>query len=256
MGLPKPASTNLVSFDDWPYPKRCAHRGAGKLAPENTLAAIRHGASLGYRMFEFDAKLSGDGVALLMHDATLERTSNGHGRVAGKGFGELSQLDAGSWHSPAFAGESIPSLERVARWLNANHCLANIEIKPCPGREAETGAAIALEARRLFAGQDVAPLLTSFSEIALDAARQAAPELARGLLVDQLPGDWVARCKRLGCVAINPQYSQLSREMIALAHAEGLRVATYTVNDVELAERFIGWGLDVLITDIIDHIKA
>ena len=118
MGLPKPASKSLVSFDAWPYPKRCAHRGAGKLAPENTLAAFRHGASFGYKMFEFDAKLSGDGVALLMHDPTLERTSNGLGRVAGKTFGELSQLDAGSWHSAAYAGETIPSLEAIARWLN------------------------------------------------------------------------------------------------------------------------------------------
>lgn len=255
MGLPKPAPPTPVRFDTWPYPKRCAHRGAGKLAPENTLAAFRHGAGFGYRMFEFDAKLSADGVALLMHDPTLERTSNGRGRVAGKSFGELSQLDAGSWHSPAFAGESIPSLERIARWLNANHCVANIEIKPCPGREAETGAAIALEARHLFAGRDIPPLLTSFSEAALEAARQAASELPRGLLVNQLPGDWVARCKRLSCVAIDSHFSQLSREMIALAHAEGLRVAAYTVNDVELAERFTGWGLDVLITDIVDHIK-
>jgi glycerophosphoryl diester phosphodiesterase len=255
MGLPKTASASLVSFDNWPYRKRCAHRGAGKLAPENTLAAFRHGAGLGYRMFEFDAKLSADGVVLLMHDPTLERTSNGQGRVAGKTFGELSQLDAGSWHSPAFAGESIPSLERVARWLNANRCLANIEIKPCPGRETETGAAIALEARRLFEGQEIPPLLTSFSESALEAARQAAPELPRGLLVNQLPKDWVARCKRLDCVVIDPHFSQLSREMIALAHAEGLRVATYTVNEVELAERFSGWGLDILITDIVDHIK-
>ncbi len=255
MGSSKPDSTSLVRFDSWPYPKRCAHRGAGQLAPENTLAAFRHGAGFGYKMFEFDAKLSGDGVALLMHDATLERTSNGRGRVAGKSFGELSQLDAGSWHSTAFAGESIPSLERIARWLNANHCLANIEIKPCPGREAETGAAIALEAKHLFAGQEVPPLLTSFSETALESARDAVPELPRGLLVNQLPGDWVARCKRLGCVAIDPHFSQLSRDMIALAHAEGLRVATYTVNDVELAERFGGWGLDVLITDIVDHIR-
>ncbi len=255
MGLPKPASKSLVSFDAWPYPKRCAHRGAGKLAPENTLAAFRHGASFGYKMFEFDAKLSGDGVALLMHDPTLERTSNGLGRVAGKTFGELSQLDAGSWHSAAYAGETIPSLEAIARWLNANHCLANIEIKPCPGRDAETGAAIALEAQRLFAGQSIPPLLSSFSELALEAARQAVPELPRGLLVNQLSSDWVARCKRLECVAIDPHYSQLSREMIALAHAEGLRVATYTVNDLEMAERLTSWGLDVLITDIVDRIK-
>ncbi len=247
---------SLVSFDRWPYLKRCAHRGAGKLAPENTLAALRHGASFGYRFFEFDAKLSGDGVAMLMHDDTLERTSNGAGRVAGKSFGELSQLDAGGWHSPAFAGEGIPSLARIVRWILANGGQANIEIKPCPGREAETGAAIALEARALFAGQGVPPLLTSFSEIALEAARAAASELPRGLLCEELPVDWVARCKALGCLVIDPHYGQLSRQMITQAHAEGLRVATYTVNDPAVAERLMSWGLDILITDLVDRIKA
>lgn len=255
MGIPSPAPDSLVSFSNWPYLKRCAHRGAGKLAPENTLAAIRHGAALGYRFFEFDAKLSGDGVALLMHDATLERTSNGIGRVAGKTFGELAQIDAGSWHSAAYAGEGIPTLAQACTWLIANRCQANIEIKPCPGREAETGAAIALEARRLFAGQQVPPLLTSFSEVALEAARRVAPELPRGLLCTELPLDWVRRCKDLGCVAIDPHHGQLTREILLQAHAEGLRVATYTVNDPGIAEQLTVWGLDVLITDLVDRIK-
>ena len=78
-----------VDFGHWPYPAQVAHRGAGKLAPENTLAAIRHGASLGYRMFEFDVKLSGDGVLVLMHDALVDRTTNGTGRVASLGYSEL-----------------------------------------------------------------------------------------------------------------------------------------------------------------------
>ena len=81
----------------WPYPTHWAHRGAGKLAPENTLAAIRHGASLGYRMFEFDVKLSGDGVPFLLHDATLERTTSGAGVAGALTWSHLSALDAGGW---------------------------------------------------------------------------------------------------------------------------------------------------------------
>ena len=254
MGIPTASPAPKVTFENWPYPRRCAHRGAGKLAPENTLAAFRHGASFGYRLFEFDAKLSADGVAILMHDPTLERTSNGQGRVASKTFGELAQLDAGSWHSPTFAGEGIPSLERVLRWLGANACLANIEIKPCPGKEAETGAAIALEARRLARLFAHPPLLTSFSEVALQFAREAAPELPRGLLCTTLPKDWIARCKALGCVIIEPHFAQLSKEMIEEAHAHQLRVATYTVNDATVAEQLARWGLDVLITDAVDII--
>lgn len=135
----------------WPYPRAIAHRGAGKLAPENTLAAFRHGAGFGYRMFEFDVKLSGDGVAVLLHDATLERTTSGHGRIDALSFGQIAQLDAGSWHSPAFAGEPVPTLAAVARYLRANGLLANIEIKPVPGTEWRTGAALALDARTLWA---------------------------------------------------------------------------------------------------------
>ncbi|MDO8250569.1 MAG: glycerophosphodiester phosphodiesterase family protein, partial [Rhodoferax sp.] len=97
-----------VTHDNWPYPRWVAHRGAGKLAPENTLAAFRLGASHGYRMFECDVKLSADGVPFLLHDTTLQRTTNavahlGTGRtsaVAGDHpWNTLSQLDAGSWHS-------------------------------------------------------------------------------------------------------------------------------------------------------------
>ena len=115
----------------WSYPSHCAHRGAGKLAPENTLAAIRHGAGLGYRMFEFDVKLSSDGALVLMHDPMVERTTDGRGRVASFTLGELARLDAGGWHSPAYAGEGVPTLARVAHWLRANECnsLSNVHDK-------------------------------------------------------------------------------------------------------------------------------
>jgi glycerophosphoryl diester phosphodiesterase len=254
MNQPRNSSLGPVNFDHWPYPKTCAHRGAGKLAPENTLAAFRLGASLGYTMFEFDVKLSRDGFAMLMHDDGMERTTDGQGPFARKDFSELVQLDAGAWHSPRFAGEVIPTLQGVSRWLAANGCVANIEIKPCPGREVETGARVAQEARRLFVDHAFAPLLSSFDEVALWQAKQVAPELPRALLVEALPSDWIARCRRLGCVAIHPHFSQLSEAMIGQAHAEGLRVGSYTVNEPELAVRFLSWGLDVLITDNLDGI--
>jgi glycerophosphoryl diester phosphodiesterase len=239
----------------WPYPRHCAHRGAGKLAPENTLAALRLGASLGYRMFEFDAKLSGDGTLILMHDSTLDRTTSGRARVSARSLGELMKLDAGSWHSAAYAGEGIPTLWRTGTWLLANGLMANIEIKPCPGREAETGAAVAIEAAQLWRAAPAAPLLSSFSVAALEAARGASPQLPRALLVDQLPADWLQCCQALGCVALNVQHQRLSRELIAEAHQAGLRVMTYTVNDVARAGELFGWGLDCLITDAVDLIR-
>src|SRR5688572_8506871 len=101
-------------MDAWPYPRWVAHRGAGKLAPENTLAAFRLGAQHGYRMFECDVKLSADGVPFLLHDATLERTTNGAGVGGDHPWNALAQLDAGSWHSRAYAGEPLPTLDNIA----------------------------------------------------------------------------------------------------------------------------------------------
>ena len=247
--------TGVRTLPAWPYPRAIAHRGAGKLAPENTLAAFRHGASFGYRMFEFDVKLSGDGVAVLLHDATLDRTTSGSGRLDALGFAQLAQLDAGGWHSPAYAGEPVPTLAAIARYLRANNFLANIEIKPVPGAEWRTGAAVALDARALWAGAEVPPLLSSFSEDALAAAREAVPELPRALLLDKLPDDWLDRLQALDCIALDANHRELTPDIIAAAHAAGFRVCCYTVNDVERARLLWGAGLDGLITDCVDQIS-
>ena len=243
-----------VDFDRWPYPAFVAHRGAGLLAPENTLAALRHGYDFGYRMFEFDVTLSGDGVLVLMHDALLDRTTDGRGRVAGSSWFELARLDAGAWHSPRFVGEPVPTLARVAAWLRANDCMANIEIKPCPGREAETGAAAALEALALWRDAELPPLLSSFSETAHEAARRVAPTLPRALLLGRLPDDWLRRCRELGCVALDASHRALDAATIVRAHGEGLRVLAYTINEPERAALLREQGLDCVITDAVDSI--
>ncbi|MBY4946814.1 glycerophosphodiester phosphodiesterase [Cupriavidus respiraculi] len=251
---PSSSAPAAASLAPWPYPRHIAHRGAGKLAPENTLAAMRHGASFGYRMFEFDVKLSGDGRAMLLHDATLDRTTSGRGRMDALTFAELAQLDAGGWHSPAYAGEPMPTLAAVARYTRANGLHVNIEIKPVPGTEARTGAAVALEALSLWAGAEVPPLLSSFSEVALEAARAVAPDLPRALLLDRLPADWLERLRRLECVALDANHRELNAQVIAAAHEAGFRVACYTVNDPARAAQLLDWGLDGLITDAVDLI--
>lgn len=236
----------------WPYPRHIAHRGAGKLAPENTLAAMRVGASFGYRMFEIDVKLSRDGVPVLMHDATLDRTTSGTGPVDALTFAELAKLDAGAWHSVTYAAEPIPTLMAIACYTRANGFHTNIEIKPVPGTEIRTGAEVARAAQALWAGAAVSPLLSSFSEDALAAARDAAPELPRALLLDELPPDWLDRLRRLDCVALDANHAELDAQVIAAAHAAGFRVLCYTVNDTARARDLLDWGLDGLITDAVD----
>ena len=241
-----------MTHGSWPYPRLVAHRGAGKLAPENTLAALRLGHARGYRMAECDVKLSADGVAFLLHDATLDRTTDGRGRADGLTWRELALLDAGAWHSPAYAGETLPSLAAVARFCQANGVALNIEIKPTPGRERETGAAVAIDAAKYWHGAEVPPLLSSFSEAALAAAQETVPSLPRAYLCDRLPADWLARCAGLGCVALDAEHSLLDASVIDAAHAAGLRVAAWTVNDAARARELAALGLDLLITDAID----
>ena len=244
----------MCGLPAWPYPKLAAHRGAGKRAPENTLAALRLGHSHGYRMAEIDVKLSADGVAFLLHDATLERTTSGSGRADAMLWRDLATLDAGSWHSPQYAGEPLIPLAAVARWARANGASINIEIKPTPGRERETGAAVALDAKTLWSGADVKPLLSSFSEDALDAAREAAPEFARAWLIEQVPNDWRSTIVRLGCIALDAKHTLLTRELVSEVRGAGLRVATWTVNDPVRAAELAGFGVDTIITDAVDVI--
>ncbi|MBK9673832.1 MAG: glycerophosphodiester phosphodiesterase [Betaproteobacteria bacterium] len=241
---------------DWPYPRLVAHRGAGKLAPENTLTAMRVGHAHGYRMVEFDVKLAADGVSFLLHDATLERTTSGRGRADALPWRELSQLDAGAWHSAEYAGEPLPTLAAVARWARAHQVACNIEIKPTPGRERETGAAVALDAAALWRDAEVPPLLSSFSDEALMAARYAVPALPRAWLTDKLPPDWLERLTHLGCAALDTNHKVLSAEVVRRAREAGCRVLCYTPNDPERVTALAALGVDGIITDAVDHIAA
>ncbi|MBS0509217.1 MAG: glycerophosphodiester phosphodiesterase [Proteobacteria bacterium] len=238
----------------WPYPRWIAHRGAGKLAPENTLAAFRLGARHGYRMFECDAKLSRDGVLFLLHDATLSRTTNGHGPAGERSLGELAQLDAGGWHSRAYAGEGIPTLQALARYCLANGYHLNVEIKPNPGQEEATGRAVGALLARIWPASAIPPFLTSFKTAALEGARASAPQLPRGLLLDKL-ADGAADLQTavdLGCQAMVLNHALWDAALVARVHGAGLRALSYTVNDEWAAERLIALGTDGIITDRVD----
>ena len=236
----------------WPYPRWIAHRGAGKLAPENTLAAFRLGAAYGFRMFECDAKLSADGVVFLMHDATLERTTNGHGVGGEQAWHALSQLDAGGWHSRAYAGEPLATLTGLTRFCLANRLLLNIEIKPTPGTESATGEAVARLADQLWQGAEVPPLLTSFQPLALAAAQQVAPQLPRGLLIDTLWDGWFDKAQALDCAAVICNYALWDATTVKQVHRAGMKCLSYTVNDDWAAQHLLTLGTDGIITDRVD----
>ena len=246
----------MTALPLWPYPRLCAHRGAGNLAPENTLTAMRVGHAHGYGMVEFDVKLSGDNVSFLLHDATLERTTSGRGRADALPWRELARLDAGGWHSAKYAGEMLPTFAAIARWARAHGVACNVEIKSVPGRERETGAAVALDAAALWRDADVPPLLSSFDEASLVAARDAVLLLPRALLLDELPGNWLDRLRALECVALVANHEVLDAAIVKAAHRGGFRVCCYTPNDAARVTELAAWGVDTIITDAVDQIAA
>lgn len=251
-----PTGSSTARLPDWPYPRIVAHRGGGAFAPENTLAAIDTGAEHGLKMIEFDAKLSADDVVFLLHDDTVDRTSNGRGPAARKPYAELAALDAGSWFGARFAGERMPTLVQVHERCTAHGLAANIEIKPCPGREAATGRQVAHEAARLWRDSGVPPLLSSFSFEALAAARDAQPMLPRGLLFGAVPHDWRELTDEMACVSLHADHRRLDARLVRDIKAAGLFVLAYTVNDPERARTLAQWGVDTICTDRIDLIGA
>ena len=236
------------NLKNWPYPFWIAHRGAGKLAPENTMAAFKLGAANGFRAFECDVKLSQDDVPFLLHDSDLERTTNGCGIASHEPWAKLSTLDAGSWHSARFAGEPLLRLRDLAAFCLSGDYALNIEIKPTPGEEEKTGRLVSQEAAQLWRDRPP-PLLSSFSDAALAAAGEAEPNLPRALLLDKLSPDWLDRAHQLRCVAVVVHYPLIEPSMLAEIRETEMRVLTYTVNDRRIANELIALGLDGLITD-------
>ncbi|WP_075795118.1 glycerophosphodiester phosphodiesterase [Massilia putida] len=244
----------------WPYPRIVAHRGGGTLAPENTLAGLRRGMAAGFRAIEFDVMLARDGVPVVLHDPELGRTVAGAGSVADIDASDLAARDAGSWFGPDYAGEPVPLFVEFAQYCKAHGVWMNIEIKPVPGHDAQTGTVVARLAAAMFADElaagrlERAPLLSSFSEAALQAARDAAPALPRAWLTSSLPADWKARARALDAVAIHTNHMRLTRGQAAAVKAAGFGLFCYTVNAPARARELFGWGVDGLCTDRIDLI--
>jgi glycerophosphoryl diester phosphodiesterase len=138
----------------------------------------------------------------------------------------------------------------------ANGIRSNIEIKPQPGAEAETGRQVARLAAKLWAGADLPPLLSSFSESALEAAMHEAPLLPRALLIDkEVPADWDSRARRLKCVGLNLNHKYTTETLVKDIRAAGYSVAIWTVNDVQRAQQLFQWGCNAIVTDEVKTIS-
>ncbi len=231
------------------------HRGAAHCAPENTLAGLRLAKALGCRWVEFDVRLTADREPILLHDERLERTTDGRGRAARLPLMALRRLDAGRWFAREFAGERIPSLAEAVALLAELELGANIELKAGRG-DADCGWIVAGALARLWPPHLPAPVLSSFSPEALAAARQEAPQFARGMLFRRVPRDWRRRAETSGCASIHADHRRLAPTIVAQIRELGYCVLAYTVNEPARARALLNWGATSVISDVPHIILA
>lgn len=234
------------------FPRIFAHRGASSLAPENTIAAFAKAAEIGARWCELDLGVMADGTLIVIHDDTVDRTTNSSGRWENWGYSELRRLDAGAWFSPTYRFERIPELADVVSFANGSRMGLNVELKPCPaGERRDTlleNVGVALQSladpERL--------IVSSFDPELLAAFHAQFPHIALGGLCTRdvvRSGQW-RMASELGCMAIHPENEGLTSEDVAQMREAGFEVNVWTVNDVERARELASWGVSGIFTDV------
>ena len=229
-----------------------AHRGAPRNAPENTLPAMREAARLGARWVEVDVKLTADGKPVIIHDDTVDRTTNGRGLVAGMTLAEIRALDAGSHLGSHHAGTSIPTLEELIETVLELDVGLQLELKPTAGDDVET-AEIALDVlnavwpigrRKLF--------LSSFSVRSLQAARRILPDVPRAFAVMVPPRNPRALLEETDCQILHCLGDLLTDEALAILGDSGIEYAVAVINDRATATRLLAAGAQTILSDIPD----
>lgn len=205
---------------------------------------------------EFDLQRTRDGRLFLLHDDTLERTTDGAGLAAARAWDELSRLDAGAWFAPRFAGERLPTLEQVVALCAELRLGANVELKAAGGNDETLGREAARAVARLWPAHLPPPLLSSFSDAALAAARAAEPGLRRGLCVEAVPPDWFARLQAVGAGSLHVEAARLTRPLAATVRYRQVPLLAWTVNSAARAAVLRSWGVDGVFTDRIERLRA
>jgi len=223
-------------------PKVIGHRGAAAYAPENTLDSFREARRRGATWVETDVKLTADGVPILMHDASLKRTT-GIDRL-------VSRTKA------ADLPKEVPTFEAAIDCFRELGLGCNVEIKPCEGREAETARVAVETLRRCWPAALPAPLLSSFKDVSLLAAHEAAPDFDRAILIDALDDDWRRRADAVGAVGVNTNGKKLTAPRAVEVLRADYLLSVYTIDDGDVARALTGMGVHCVITDAPDLIIA
>jgi len=229
------------------------HRGAAGLAPENTLAAFELALSLGVDVLECDVHLTRDGHLAIIHDDTVDRTTNGKGPVAGHSLAELRALDAGSWRGPEFAGQRVPVLEELLA-LARGRAHVSIELKQGP--LFQSGVEKALVAALEASGAIEEVLVISFDHRAVRRVRELSPRVGVGVLYVGRPVDPAGLARAAGAQVLLPQWTLITEEDVQAAHRAGLAMLPWTVNDPERMAGLLDIGVDGMASDYPDRLLA
>ena len=243
-------SMDTLSFQ----PPIIAHRGASAYAPENTLIAFVKAAQLGIRWIECDVMQAACGEAIIFHDETLDRTTNGKGYVERYPYTYLQSLDAGSWFDPIFSGERIPTLRALLEFLQNTAMHANIEIKALPGQEDALVKIVAKEIMTHFGERANNILFSSFSVAALYALRRYLPHCQIGLLLHEWEADWEKTYDSLHCVSLHINHEIIFSYIAHQLKKDNKIVLCYTVNDPARATELYSFGVDAVFSDAPDRI--
>lgn len=234
-----------------------AHRGLPSQAPENTIASFARAADCGATWIETDVDITRDGTPIIIHDTTLDRTTNRSGGFYSRTADDLVGTDAGAWYGKDFAGEGIPTLSQLVEFLNARHVNANIEIK-----QNEEGAERTLELIRAVSAalegldEEREVIISSFSQPLLLKFHEHAPELAIGVLYETvaLYDDWRSVLELCGATHIHPEDRGLTRDRVRMFRDAGYGVNVWTVNSSARANELFNWGCTGVFTDIADQL--
>ena len=229
------------------------HRGFRAKYPENTLSGFRAAVDAGVGMIELDVSLSKDRHVVVMHDETLDRTTNGRGAVRDRLWGEIRRLDAGSWFDGRFAGEPVPDLETVFEAIG-KRCVINVEIKPDAVEPVEHDEGIENQVAGWICRYGLldSVVVSSFHPLALH--RLAAFPIERRPLLAVLSGkktpfDPFEVLQSVSAFSWHPDHRLLDAADVARAHRMGILVLPYTVNDAADIRRLLSMGVDGIITD-------
>ncbi len=249
--------SGTVLVRDLSYIDVVAHRGASGYAPENTFAAFDKAVQMGADYIELDVHRSKDGELVVIHDSTVDRTTDGSGKVGELTVEELRALDAGSWMGDAFAGETIPTLDEVLdRYYGKIGLLIELKTPDVyPGIEEEV--AEMLKERNLDRPQDEEIMIQSFNFESMKKMKQLLPDVPIGVLTSSRTDTSDEALKEFATYAdyFNPQYGLISQTLVDRAHAHGLKVGSWTVRNRKTANLLIAAGVDAIITDYPDYVR-